>query len=88
MEERELTDASARSPHECIMSSITGVMLMLSPAPKRTRAPTSWVMPRCGPRLSSGLGPMSRKPMSCSSNPVTMMGRGPKRSLRVRANGV
>jgi hypothetical protein len=49
MEERELTDAPARSPHEFIMSSITGVMLMLSPAPKRTNAPTSCVMLRCGP---------------------------------------
>jgi len=36
----ELTACSAESPHECIMSSITGVIDMDSPTPNITRAVT------------------------------------------------
>eukprot|EP00967_Tisochrysis_lutea_P154139 scaffold305659_cov39-Tisochrysis_lutea.AAC.3 len=83
MDERELTDASARSPHEFIISSMTGVMLMLSPMPKRTSAITIWPRPSFGPIASKGLGPIRRKPISCSRRPVKMIGLGPNRSLLI-----
>jgi len=69
-DESESTDASACSPHDAIMSSITGVMLMLSPTPKRTSAAHSCGKPSPLGSASSGEGPISRKPSSCSRRPV------------------
>ena len=78
-DESALMHDEAAVPQECIMSSITGVIDMASPTPKKTSEATIWPMPRPS-RWSSGKGPMSTKPSSCSSRPETMTVRGPKRS--------
>eukprot|EP00964_Phaeocystis_antarctica_P082816 scaffold52013_cov70-Phaeocystis_antarctica.AAC.4 len=79
-----LTDESAEAPHELIMSSITGVMLMDSPSPKSTRAAAICGMATLSPVRRMGLGPMSRKPTSWSTRPVTMTLRGPSRERLAR----